>query len=347
MKVLFIVPYPTEGPSNRFRVEQYLPGLSRLGIRYTVRPFCHSALYSILPRKGMIIRKIFYAMFSMLLRIVDIFRAPAYDAVFIHREAFPHDDPLFELLFRWLGRRIIYDFDDSLFLKKPLKVSTVTRIADHVIAGNGFLADYALKLNANVSILPTCIDTDVYLPPADRGKKDKVVIGWIGTRTTSMYLREISDALKELSVRFPMIEIRIVGSAPREPGDMPATYIDWSLDTELTELQRFDIGIMPMPDNEWTNGKCAFKLIQYMSVGIPSVVSPVGMNREVLESGVNGYFASTTGEWIDRISALVVSAELREEMGRMARKTAVERFSLKNNIPHFLNILEQKKTLKR
>jgi len=341
MKILFIVPYPSEGPSNRFRVEQYLPELSRRGIEYSLRPFCGTVFYRILLKKGRLLKKIIYAAISTISRMTDLVRAPKYDIVFIHREAFPHDDFVFELLFRLLAKRLIYDFDDAIFLKKPGKVKYITRVSDRVITGNAFLAEYAGRMNRNVVTIPTCIDTEKYRPSVPHGGENKIVIGWIGTPTTSVYIKSIADALRSISEKFPSVEIRIIGGSLKNSDGVPGVLKDWTLDDELRELQGFDIGIMPMPDDDWTKGKCAFKLIQYMSVGIPSVASPVGMNRSVIEDGVSGFFASTSSEWVEKLSTLIGSAELRKSMGDNARRAVEERFSLKKNSTLFIDTLER------
>ncbi|MDD5435938.1 MAG: glycosyltransferase family 4 protein [Candidatus Omnitrophica bacterium] len=341
MKVLFIVPYPTSGPSNRFRVEQYLPYLDEKKISYCIRPFCNTDFYFLLRKRGHYLKKFAYLLGFSFLRLVDLLRSLDYDAVFIHREAFPAKDHIFEWLFRIFGKRMIYDFDDAVFLKKPAKVRTVIRIADTIIAGNRFLKDYAAALNKKVAVLPTCIDTTRYRPAG--GKKDarKVVIGWMGTPTTSVYLKGIDDVFKAILGKYKNVEIRIIGAMSDDflcPG---LIYRDWSLESEISDLQEFDIGIMPMPDSDWTKGKCAFKTIQYMSVGIPSVASPVGMNMEVIKEGVNGCFASGSEEWCEKLSKLIESPELRRTMGENGRKTIEERYSLKVNSDKFLDLLRK------
>ena len=341
MKVLFIVPYPTSGPSNRFRVEQYLPHLDLENIAYRVRPFCNNEFYFLLRKNGYYFKKFAYLLFFSFRRILDLLCSPAYDIVFIHREAFPTKDCVFEWLFRMAGKKLIYDFDDAIFLKKPAKVKAVVRMSDSVIAGNEFLKDYASVLNKEVAILPTCIDTDRYKPAVKKGNDRTVVIGWIGTSSTSIYLHPLRNVFKFLTEKYKNIELRIVGGNTNADEDTFTIKKDWALESEVRELQEFDIGIMPMPDNEWTKGKCAFKIIQYMAVGIPSVASPVGMNLKVIQDGLNGSFASSNEEWIDRLSRLIENAALRDSMGRNGRKTTEERYSLKVAAPKFVAILEK------
>ena len=346
MKIFFIVPYPTSGPSNRFRVEQYLPYLDKKNVTYRVRPFCNNEFYFLLRKRGHYFKKFAYLLAFSFRRLVDLFRSLNYDVVFIHREAFPTKDYIFEWLFRRFAKRMIYDFDDSVFLKKPAKVAAAVRMADRVIAGNDFLKNYASSLNKDVVILPTCIDTMRYKPAANKNDNQKVVIGWIGSPTTSEYLKALKDVFKAISDKYKNVEIRIIGGMSGKFLGPSLIYKNWSLEREIDDLQEFDIGIMPMPDNEWTRGKCAFKIIQYMASGIPSVASPVGMNLEVIKDGVSGFFASGTEEWREKLSKLIESPELRKELGGNGRKTVEVKYSLNANEDKFLGLLEKKEKIK-
>lgn len=340
MRVLFIVPYPTEGPSNRFRVEQYLPHLKRKGIYYSVRPFYNSSIYRILYKKGYYIRKAIFLCFFMLRRIRDVFSARSYDVIFIHREAYPFVGYIFEWLFRFFGKKLIYDFDDSIFLKKPLKIKKIISISDFVISGNEFLKNYASHYNSNIFVLPTCIDTQIYKPKTKSSNKDKVIIGWIGTSFTAIYLDMLKDVYPVLAKRFKNIEFRIVGGYLRNP-NLPLVYKDWALDSEVNELQEFDIGVMPLFDDDWAKGKCAFKIIQYMAVGIPTVASRVGMNVEIIEDGKDGFLVSNQNEWINKLSLLIEDRRLRENMGKLGRIKIENLYSVEANKQKYIDILEK------
>lgn len=343
MRVLFIVPYPSHGPSNRFRVEQYLPLLTRKNIGYRVRPFCNKEFYFLLRKKGYYLKKFLYLVVFSFRRLMDLACSPFYDVIFIHREAFPTKDYIFEWLFRRFAKKLIYDFDDAVFLKKPAKARAVIRMADSVISGNRFLKEYASSLNGEVYILPTPIDTDKYAPvtKAGRGGNEKIVIGWMGTPTTSEYLKDIKNVFRAILNRYKNVEIDIVGGMSVDFLGAGLTHKAWSLENEVRDLQGFDIGIMPMPDNEWTKGKCAFKIIQYMAVGIPAVASPVGMNREVVQDSVNGFFASNNKEWIDKLSSLIEDASLRDSIGGRGRLSVESRYSVRALGPKFIEILER------
>jgi len=354
MKILFIVPYPTLGPSNRFRVEQYLPYLKKEGHTCFLRPFYNDALYNVLHKKGYYLKKIFILFFLTFRRITDVFMANHCDIIFIHREAFPLGGIIFEYFFKMTGRKIIYDFDDSLFLpnpsspnrfinvfKVPAKIKRIIQMSDGVIAGNSFLRDYALNYSTKFYILPTPIDTEKYVPLTSKPYNKRIVIGWIGSSTTLKYLKLLKNVFSGLSRRYPNVLFLVVGKDFKGYEYLNIEFKEWSLDSELSSLQSFDIGIMPLTDDYWSRGKCAFKAIQYMSVGIPVVASDVGMNKEVIQNGINGFLVTSEEEWIGKLKLLIENANLRKEMGIAGRKIVEEKYSLKVNAPKLLAIIEK------
>jgi glycosyltransferase involved in cell wall biosynthesis len=178
--------------------------------------------------------------------------------------------------------------------------------------------------------------------PAPHPRDDgKVVIGWVGSDTTAPYLLMIREALERLTRRHPQVEIQVVGGT-RMPLEMPNLVSRrWALEDELETLRGFDIGIMPMPDSEWTRGKCGFKALLYMSVGVPPVCSPVGVTNDIIHDGINGLLATSTDEWVDKLSRLIEDGALRRQMGRSGRLTVEERFSLSSQAPRFLEALRR------
>jgi len=351
MKVLFIVPYPIEGASNRYRVYQYLPYLRSHGIEATVRPFVDSSgFYHLLYQPGQVGYKIAYVIRSTFRRLVDLLRTRYFDIVFIHREALPFGPPLFERLVSLIERPIIFDFDDAIYLlnfhkvnrwvswlKKPDKTSQIIRYSAHVIAGNETLRRYAAQFNKNVTVIPTSINTDLYpIRSATSPVHKPVTIGWIGSSTTVKDLHQLDRVFQELARRYA-IRVRVVGGQYELPGvDLDCR--PWSLANEITDLHSFDIGVMPLPDNEWTRGKCGFKALQYMGVGIPAVVSPVGVNTKIVTDGVNGYLADSDETWLVRLSALIEDPTLRQRLGLAGRATVEEQYSVKVNAPKLLRI---------
>lgn len=351
MRILFWVPYPTQGASNRYRVEQYLPFLKE---RYKaqLRPFWSGPAYKILYERGRHLRKLFFFLLGLLSRAYDLTRMFSFDIVFIHREACPIGGAFFERLAARSGRPIIFDFDDAIFLpssshynnfiekfKMPKKVGAIIRKSSAVIAGNNYLADFSRRFNHNTWMIPTCIDTDKY---RFYGKEDKgeVVIGWVGSITTLDFLRPMENVFRRLSLKFSNLKFKIIGGHFSFNGLSNITSVAWSESGEESELLSLDIGIMPMPDNEWTKGKCGFKAILYMSMGLPCVCADVGANKDIIEDGVNGYLASGEDEWVNKLTLLAESAQLRRKIGAAGRKTVEERFSLKANAPKFLAVIQ-------
>jgi glycosyltransferase involved in cell wall biosynthesis len=351
MKVLFWVPYPTEGASNRYRIEQYLPLLEKEGIRCVVRPFWTSRAYRILYQKGRYLRKTWYFLRGALRRIMDTVTLARYDAIVVHREAFPVGGALFERLASAMKVPLVFDFDDAIFLpavspsnrfadklKDSGKTGRIISLSARVIAGNRYLADYARLFNPRTTVIATSIDCAAYKPAPARIRKE-FTIGWIGSITTLEFLRTIEDALREVCRRYPQVRVRIVGGDYSVAGLPALTSTLWKLSTELEELRGFDAGVMPMPDTLWTRGKCAFKAILYMGLGIPSVASPVGVINEVIRHGENGFLASTTQEWVEYLSRLIEDPQERSKISLAARKTVEERFSVQANYPLFKQVI--------
>ena len=354
MKVLFIEPYPTEGPSSRYRVEQYIPYLTDKGISCIVRPFVSSSFYKILYKKGSYFKKAAFFFQNSLKRFLDLFIAMTCDVVFIHLEAFPLGPPVFEWVLSKLGKRIVYDLDDAIymrvsspanrivrFLKYPSKIKEIIKMSDHVITCNRHLGEYVSKFNNNVSVIPTSLDTDRFTPKKNRNAK-RLILGWIGSHSTAPYLNLLKNVICELNKKF-QFDLKIIGAGSYRldipTNNVSISYPEWSLHDEIQQLQSFDIGIYPLPETEWILGKTGFKTVQYMSVSIPCVVSGFGANKEIVQDGINGFLANSDQEWVEKISRLMEDAELREKMGAAGRKTVEEKYSLRLNAPRYVDIL--------
>ena len=358
IKILFISPVPVEGAGCRFRVYQYFPYLKGHNIKVRLSPFLFPSYFNIVYKPGTVLLKVIYFSLSTLRRLYDLISALAYDIIFVYREAYPIGPPIFEYMVHFLGKPIICDFDDAIFLPNTSRVNKflrlwrrhrnidkVIQLSDCVIAGNDYLKNYALKFHKNVFVLPTVIDTNRYIPATgDKySTNEKLVIGWIGSATTQDYLVPFIPIFKKLRERYENIFLKIISSnfTSIEGFDNNIIFQEWSLKSELEDLQSFDIGIMPMPDNNWTRGKCGFKAILYMSISVPAVCSPVGVNTEIIQDGVNGFLSNSGEEWIQKLSRLIENSGLRNELGKQGRKTVEENFSLNVNRPKLLGVLEK------
>jgi glycosyltransferase involved in cell wall biosynthesis len=354
MRILFLTPHPHEGSSSRVRVYQFVPELEARGHVCCVRPFLSCrAFRRRKSRRSSSLEHVAHLMAGMMRRFRDILLATRSDIVFIHREALPYGPPLLERLLHFLGCKLLVDFDDALFLPQPGKsggrfdrwIANPSRLgarldlAVHAVAGNSYLADYARQHTAEVTVLPSVIDCRRYVPGHERGSGEPLVIGWMGSPSTVGYLRLVQHAISRLSQRYP-VQLRVVGATI--PGDwhFQALCKEFQLATEIQDLQSFDIGIMPLVDDEWARGKCAFKALQYMGVGIPVVSSPVGVIQDIIQDGQNGMLASSEDDWFRKLETLILHPELRRQLGDRGRGYVVKNFSVEAVLPRLLLILD-------
>ncbi|MDP3789851.1 MAG: glycosyltransferase family 4 protein, partial [Candidatus Omnitrophota bacterium] len=208
-----------------------------------------------------------------------------------------------------------------------------------VIAGNNYLKDFALQFNKNAVVMPSSVDTEKYKPVPCEADKSQIVIGWIGSNTTETFLYDLEETFVSLSDKYKNLVFKIVGAKFQSHELKNVVNKEWALSEELSDLQSFDIGIMPMPDNLWTKGKCGFKAILYMACGIPVVASPVGANLEIIDDGTSGFLARDNKEWTDKLSALIENASLREKIGKNAREKIIKKYSLDYTAPLFYEVL--------
>lgn len=353
MRVLFLIPHPPEGASSRQRVLQYVPWLKQHGLQVQVRPFMSRTLYRILYQPGRVPHKIAMASIALAGRLRDLVRAARADVVVVHREALPLGTAFIERVMARLAPALIFDFDDAIWLphaawanswtrrfRNAEKTATIARISAHVIVGNRTLAAYAQRYNSRVSVIPTPVDTDRFSCAPPRAPSSEMVIGWIGSHSTARYLESLVGPLEALSRRYPGLRIHVIGDGP-SPLRLPnVATIPWALEREQDELHRFDIGIMPMSDDEWARGKCGFKALLYMSVGIPVVASPVGVNQEIVREGVNGFLCRTESEWTSRLAQLIGDHALRARLGQAGRAIVDAEYSLRVQAPRLLQILQ-------
>lgn len=351
--ILFLVPNPVGTiPGQRFRFEQYLNDLSQRHFKYKIRSFVSLRFHAFLYKKGYFFGKCLYSLLGFIYRIFDVLRALNFDLVFIYREVTPLGPAIFERILFYLKKPIIYDFDDAIylpssseanrlvrFLKFPGKTAKIVKLSTLVLAGNSNLKKYALQFNSQVEVLPTVIDTDLYRP-AKKDAGGNICVGWSGSFTTIAHLNLLRGVLREIFSKYK-VDIKVIGSKDFSIEGVPIEAKDWNLASEIDDLSCFDIGLMPLPDDEWGRGKCALKALQYMALGIAPVCSPVGVNREIIQDGINGFLCASEAEWIDKISLLIKDRKLRLDMGQAARKTVEERYSVKINAPKFLEILEK------
>jgi glycosyltransferase involved in cell wall biosynthesis len=357
-KALFIVQHRfNRAPGQRYRCEQYIKYLEANGFDCTYSPLIvrveeDFALYN--SQNLFDKAKIFIRGFWR--RLNDVWMANRFDIIFIYREAFMTGSVFFERLFRRNNAKIILDFDDAVWLhsvsevnkslqwlKRPEKIKDIIALSDLVITGNSYLADYAKQYNRNVVVFPSTIDLDFYKIPLKEqaDSNNQVIIGWSGSHTTVEHFEIILPVLQILKKKFgSRIQFAVYGDPNYKNNELDIQGTAWSYDSEVATISSFDIGIMPLPNDNWSKGKCAMKGLQYMGLGVPAVLASIGMNKDVIEDGVNGFLASNEDEWIDKLTLLIESKELRKQIGSAGRKTIEQRFSSQALSPVYLNIFQ-------
>jgi glycosyltransferase involved in cell wall biosynthesis len=358
MKILFLVPYPLqEAPSQRFRFEQYFEILASQGHTIKTQSFLSSHNWQLFFKTGNPLQKALTLIRGFLKRFFALLIVPSYDFIFIHREAAPIGPPIFEwILTKILRKRIIYDFDDAIWLtdrvqESPLlkilkwrqKIKDICRWSYRVSCGNEYLRSFALQYNSNTINNPTTIDCKNKHNPAlyeSKKNNDQVVIGWTGSHSTLKYLHAIEPVLQKLENQFPFISFLIIADQPPPIHLERLTFIKWNPQTEIVDLLKMDIGIMPLPDDEWSKGKCGFKALQYMALEIPSVVSPVGVNTSIINHECEGFLCRSNEEWLSALERLIVDKDLRMKLGKAGHKKVIDHYSVSSNTSNFLSLFE-------
>ncbi|HTH54916.1 MAG TPA: glycosyltransferase family 4 protein [Cyclobacteriaceae bacterium] len=356
MKIFFLVPYPlAQSPSQRFRFEQYFEVLKDQGMQCKVQSFLSHDNWRVFYNKGNNLLKLRCILAGFIKRAVSLFAVLRYDFVFIHREATPIGPPIFEwVIAKLLRKKMIYDFDDAIWLTDKKresrmeniirwrgKVAHICKWSFKVSAGNAYLADYAKTFNKNVVVNPTTIDTvNVHKTNSKFQANQRIVIGWTGSHSTLKYLKDIEGILMHIEQRFLSVDFCVIADKAPDLNLKRLVFKPWSLETEVGDLTQFDIGVMPLPDDEWAKGKCGFKALQYMAMEIPTVASPVGVNTEIIKNGINGLLARNPAEWEKSLSVLIDDENLRKRLGKEGRLTVEQHYSVNSNKKNFRGLFD-------
>ena len=352
MKIAFVVQLPREvSPAQRFRCELWEPVLEKQDIKISTYPFLDMNTYSKLYLPGYFFTKFFGVLKGFVKRFGLLFKLRNYDFIFLQREFAPVGPPIFEwLVTKLLRRKIIYDFDDAIWipntskenklaswLKAFWKVKYICKWSYKVVGGNDFLCEYARQFNKQVIKIPTCVDTVRHHNRLKDQGTEKVVIGWTGSHSTMKYLNELIPVFETLQQKYP-IELIVISNRPPEFSLPELRFVTWREKTEIEDLLQINIGVMPLDPDPWCEGKCGFKLIQYLSLGIPAVASPVGVNKKIIEQGKNGFLCTTQEEWVQALSILIENAETRAAMGKLGREKIEKEYSIESQTKKFLDL---------
>ncbi len=352
-RILFIGAHRHDrSPSQRYRFDQFMPYWEARGFHVHYASLIDEADDAVFYTPGNLAAKARIFLKSFRLRSQHVRMAPSFDLVVVQREAFMTGSTRFERALAQSGPPVILDFDDAIWqldvsegnrhlrwLKDPTKTATLIRTAHHVIVGNEHLAAYARQHNPHVEVIPTVVDTERYVPRTHATGTQPVVIGWTGSHTSMTHLRKVTPMLHRLTRQWgDRIRFRVVSDRPfMEPG-LRVENVPWRSGSEPEDLAPMDIGIMPLRDDPWTRGKCGLKGLQYMAMGIPPVMSPVGVNTTIVHEGLNGFLAATEAEWLEKVGMLVQDPDLRARLGHAARRTVEERYSTVAWRDHYIDL---------
>ena len=352
-RLVILAPYPKgQAPSQRFRYEQYLDYFEEIGFEIEFHPFLDEKAWSHLYKEGSFGKKAWGISRSFLRRWGLMFKLSSADRIFIHREASMIGPPIFEwIIAKVLRKKFIYDFDDAIWLpnysesnarfhrlKAYGKVKKITKWAHHVSVGNEFLADFAREYNSNVTVIPTTIDLENVHSTIAKHENSTPIIGWTGSHTTMEYLPILLPVLDEIHKEIDF-KFRVISNLPPEIDRPYLEFVKWNKSTEITDLAAIDIGVMPLKDSVWAKGKCGFKALQYMSLGIPAVVSPVGVNTTIVQHEENGFLCETESDWKSALEKLLNDRDLRVTLGKKGRETIQRHYSVDANRSNYQKIL--------
>ncbi len=333
---------PKRSPSQRYRFEQYLPFLEDNGFKFTWSFLLNETDDSLFYSSGNSLDKISIILRSLSIRRKDAKRFKDFDIIFIQREANFLGNSTFEKKAFESGAKVIFDFDDSIWLsdtspgnkkwawiKKPEKFFDNIKYAHNIIAGNDYLASKANSLNKNTVVIPTTIDTEFHIPQTELRGKEIVTIGWSGSISTIKHFELLIPILKKIKEKYQdKVDFKIIGDKNYSNKELNITAVEWLEKTEVNELNTFDIGLMPLPNNEWAKGKCGLKGLSYMACGVVTIMSNVGVNSQIINTGINGFLINNDTEWFEKLCQLIENKDLRIKLGEEGRKTVLEKYSV-------------------
>jgi len=354
-KILFLVPYPFDkAPSQRLKFEQYYDYFTRNGFRITKSSFISEAFWKVIYKKGFWLAKIFYTCTGYLRRLAILFTLRRYDIVYVHLWVTPLGPPFFEWLVCRLSKRVIYDIDDLVYIPKTgvnqliLKVKGknkplfLMKAADHVITCTPYLDEFVRKYNPNTTDISSTINTEKYRPKKDytiAGKK--IVLGWSGSHTTVKYLYLLSSVFKKLCEEGVSFKLLVLGDTSFSVEGIDVEALEWRESYELQVINQFDIGLYPLPDEQWVYGKSGLKALQYMAAGIPTIATAIGANFRIIENEVSGFLVKTDEEWLTCVKRLAKDDSLRATIGQRGAQVVEERFSVHANEAVYLSVFNK------
>jgi glycosyltransferase involved in cell wall biosynthesis len=336
---------PGRSPSQRYRFEQYIGFLETQGFAFTFSYLLSEKDDALFYAKGKFLSKLFILLKCTWIRIKDVARYKSFDLIFIQREAHFLGTSYFEKKAFRSGAKVIFDFDDSIWLadtspgnqkwewiKSPKKFYTNIKLAHAVFAGNTYLLQETLKVNSNAILVPTTIDTQLHVPKHHLRHKETVCIGWSGSQSTLKHFELLIPVLKRVKEKYgDKVRFKLIGEKNYAHPELSIESVAWTENSEVDELNSFDIGLMPLKDDAWARGKCGLKGLSYMACEVPVIMSTVGVNKEIVQPGENGLLAYSEEEWLQALSLLIDDKTLRLKLGKAGRVKVLQHYSVEAN----------------
>jgi glycosyltransferase involved in cell wall biosynthesis len=342
LKILFLTKYPIAGASSRYRVYQYVPYLKSKGHLCDVSSFYSDKDFASIYQKGRLFFKLWMVFKGLLRRLKDAFKLAKYDVVYMQREALPFGPLWFEWMCRVFNKKIIFDYDDALFIfkpssstpmsdkfKNPQRIPKIFTKVNCVFAGNDYLAEQARQFCDCAKTMVVAEDLKKIMPRAEHLPSDKLIIGWLGSPSTEKYLEFIREPLEKLTASFDKLELLIIGGGGFKSEIINTRHEKWTLEGENDLLKEFTVGIMPLPNEEWSKGKSGGKARTYMASGIPAVCTNIGFNKELIIHGETGFLVESAQQWFESLSQLLNDANLRQKISQKALGIVEKKYSLK------------------
>jgi L-malate glycosyltransferase len=354
-KILFVCPYPDNvAPSQRLKFEQYYNHFREAGYEVETSSYISPVFWNIIYKKGNFPAKAWYSFAGYLKRIADLFRLGQFDIIYVHLWVTPFGPPVFEWLFRKASKKLVYDIDDLVYLKNvesrahPLvtlikgrkKPLFLMKAADHVITCTPYLDQFVRRFNSHTTDISSTIDTDRYWPKKDYNAPGKIIIGCSGSHSTSKYLHLLDDVFRDLARSFSF-KLLVMGDEQFRIGGVEVEAIPWKESYEVDVISRFDIGVYPLPDEEWVLGKSGLKALQYMAAGIPTVATAIGAIFRIIQHKENGFLVNSEIEWKQCLIQLLSDPDLRNVIGKKAASTVERNYSVHATKQVYLSILNE------
>jgi len=341
-KILVICPFPQgEAAGQRLKYEQYFELWKRAGYEVTVSSFMDMRMWQVVYSKGNYLKKIFGVLRGFFRRFLDLFQLHQFDIVYVFMWGTPFGSSLYERILRKQSKKVVYDIEDNVmmqqsntlnpitqFLRGPGKTNFLIKKSDHIITSSPFLNEYALSINLanSATYISSSVDINRFIPCNSYSNKDIITLGWTGTFTSKEYLDLIAPVLLKLSQRIKF-KLRVIGNFEYSLPGVDIEVIQWTKKNEVVDLQGIDIGLYPLPKNDWVLGKSGLKAIQYMAFGLPTVATNVGTSPRIIQHMQNGILVNNEGEWENYLEMLINDASLRKRLGEKARETVKMKYS--------------------